>query len=140
MGLTLKLYGEVDVGAYFNLKFSGKFDIYFDNILNFKKRKVFFLGPVPVIIDPYFKLFAHIDILPISIEAGIRCQYKERREYGYRVCKGNGCKSGPIKTRKVLANGCTKKFGLGDPEQNAKERCPVQEVGFDVKLNVQVLL
>ena len=95
------------------------------------------MGPIPVVVEPYFKIFAHMDFLPISVYAGIRCQYRERIEIGYRYCN-KGCKSGPIRSRKTLTKKCTKKFGVGDEEMNKLDECPVQELGFDLKLNVQV--
>ena len=65
-------HGEWDVGAYFNAKFEGQLKILFDNILNFGKTKTFFIGPLPVVIRPYIRIYAEFVTLPFQVYAGIR--------------------------------------------------------------------
>ena len=85
--IDFKIHGHWEIAAWFNAKLTGTVEAAIKSLLKWGQTFTFAIGPVPVIIKPYIQLNAKLKSVPISIEAGIRCSYREKFELGYHYDK-----------------------------------------------------
>eukprot|EP01084_Bolivina_argentea_P020540 38191_1 len=83
--IQIVIYGYFDIGAYFNAKLNGEFDIQINDLLKIAPKFTFFLGPIPITVQPYIHLKARFKALDLMINAGLDCTYKEMFVLGYRI-------------------------------------------------------
>jgi len=87
--MRVAIVTELLLDAYLNLDISGELDLQYE-IFKLGKRKVFFVGPIPVVVNLFAELNALLNInfdVSLSLNAGIEPIFYE---FGAEYIKGNG--------------------------------------------------
>jgi hypothetical protein len=126
---------EILLDSYLNVDLTGELNLEY-RIFEIGKRKVFFLGPIPVVIEMFSELNAYLDLafdVSMSFNAGIEPIVFE---FGAEYIKGNGW------NRISTATGIVPYFNvgsvLGDNEEEESSACfsasavPALELKFGV--------
>eukprot|EP01084_Bolivina_argentea_P025389 47197_1 len=105
--------------------------------LSWEQMFLFTIGPVPVVLKPFFKLDFGLEFIPIRIKAGIDCSYGETYVVSFDYVSGRDPVSESTASRTKDDFTCGYIFEIGSEEEN-EEDCPVMQLGFDITASLQI--
>jgi len=135
-----ELSTDYHLTAGFMAEISGQLAIEFE-LFEHSTSVIWWIGPVPVLIEKYFKLALALTTVPQRIAVGFECQYGQTLEFGAEYDSEGGSNDFYSGATDHSDNGCVPRLEIPDSEDNNAldaSTCMNLTQGFDAEIRTYI--